>query len=215
MSRESRQAEPRYLLRETRVEKAVYEGDGDRTSNHWYPFAEYHEVEAHVAASDRPGYGTDVKTIRYQVYDLTLEFCSETEMPPLTMADAARELVPYDSGGCTRLGPGLRVDVELRSVRNTPAVFWDSRHNSFVIVKPPAGDSSAVKRLTSDQGVMLLSVNGGGEIRWDVDAGSAKWQENAEAVAYFKLTWYEGALGHGRTTDRTVKAGEGARADGD
>lgn len=188
MSRESRQQMPRFLLQETRVET---EWDGSEcTSNHWYPYAEMHEVEAHITVSDRPGYGTDLRRIAFQVYDMTLKFRSAHEVPPQTMADLALSLVEYPHSGCTRLGVKVKVDVELTSTRRTPTVFWNSEHNSFVIVRPSGdpGRANAEKRLTWDQGVMLLAVNGIGEIRFDVDPRDAGSPECAEAVAYFNLT---------------------------
>lgn len=69
------------------------------------------------------------------------------------------------------------VDVHLREVRTTPDVFWSSRTNSYVLVAVP-NPFSTVKMveawyrdnffLVGDRPAALVSVNGGGEVRWDV-----------------------------------------------
>ncbi len=121
----------------------------------------------------------------------------------MTARDFALPLAPYDSHGCTRLGLGLRVDVNLRGRGSDPkGVYWNPEGNSFAVVMPRAGEK-ADERLTWDQGVMLLSINGMGEIRWDVDPDGYPMPENEDAIAHFGLT-------SPRTRAEAKKNGNGA-----
>jgi hypothetical protein len=109
---------------------------------------------------------------------MTLRYCGDR---------APRVLATYEYNGCTRLGRGIKVSIGLRGKGWDPAcVFWDSYGNSFCLVYPP---DNAPKELVSDQGVMLLSINGIGEIRWDVDYALCERPENIEAVRHFGLTY--------------------------
>ena len=69
------------------------------------------------------------------------------------------------------------VDGHLHEVRTTPDVFWSKRCNSYVLVVVP-NPFSKVKMVESwyqdnffrvgDCSAALVSVNGEGEVRWDV-----------------------------------------------
>lgn len=80
---------------------------------------------------------------------------------------AGRELSQYG---------GLGVARELRHMRSTPAVYWSPTANSYVIVERPDGT------------YRIVSINGIGEIRWEIDPLSLGWSGDnhaADAVAYF------------------------------
>ena len=185
---------PAFLVCEIKVEKPRPwdEDRTDREIRQWYTLTNRKDVDDLKDAFERPGFGSDYRSVRYEVHRIvTTEPYAAADVPPLTVKDHALRLAPYDSNGCTRLGPGLRVDVRLRGRGCDPkGVFWSPEHNSFAVVLPREGER-ADARLTSEQGVMLLSVNGHGEIRWDVDPRSAGMPENREAVEHFGLTWSE------------------------
>jgi len=58
---------------------------------------------------------------------------------------------------------GHRVDVRLHSTRDPEGVFWSDRSNSYVVATTPRGEYTL-----KGKPVALYSVNGIGEIRWDV-----------------------------------------------
>ena len=83
------------------------------------------------------------------------------------------------------------VDIALHHMTSNDTVFWSTRKNSFVLVEDDRGDFVVQgKRCT------IYSINGRGEIRWDVRAHdltimSASWFKadngdgNQEALTYF------------------------------
>jgi hypothetical protein len=63
-----------------------------------------------------------------------------------------------------------RVDVKLYDHETTSDIFWSERCNSYVLAAAQPHDREALKLGTAN--VLLVSVNGAGEIRWTV----TKWQ---------------------------------------
>jgi len=56
------------------------------------------------------------------------------------------------------------VAVSLREVRTTPDVFWSRRSNSFVLAESTHPESFEV----AGKKCRLISVNGRGEVRWEI-----------------------------------------------
>lgn len=65
---------------------------------------------------------------------------------------------------------GRRVDVKLYEVRTTRDVFWSPGCNSYILCELPQGHTGRTSfRLPNDQPVKLYSINGAGEVRWEVE----------------------------------------------
>ena len=81
---------------------------------------------------------------------------------------------------------GYGVARQLRVMRNDPAVFWSTPHaNSYVVVEQPDGT------------FRVLSINGIGEIRWELNPADLGWSGDSaarDAVAYFLEAVDGGAL---------------------
>lgn len=190
--RRKRAETPAFLVKEVKVQKDRWgsgESAEERTLTGWHTLNNRADVEDVVATMERPGFGSEYESVRYEVFRIVAaEPEAAVEVQPMNCRDHALKLVAYGSNGCTRLGLKVRVDVGLRGRGwDPPAVFWDSHGNSFAVVLPREGQK-ADARLTWDQGVMLLSINGNGEIRWDVDPTGYQMPENREAIEYFGLT---------------------------
>lgn len=83
------------------------------------------------------------------------------------------------------LRDGRHVDVTLREIRTTPDIFWSERCNSYVLTEP--GTHPRFK-LPDGTPVRLVSINGIGEIRWDVERWGLGPDQDGPAVEHFKLT---------------------------
>lgn len=172
---------PKFLLYEVKVCKPhVWEEDQDaRTYESWYPLHTREEVDQIIAHADRPGFGKEYASVEYRVFDITLMQSDSTtySLKPVTLLDVAHEFG----------GHGVKVGLKGKGWDGA-AVFWDTRGNSFAVVKPKP-EQEGDKRVVSDQGVILVSINGIGEVRWTVFATQGGWDENKEATAHFGLTW--------------------------
>lgn len=79
---------------------------------------------------------------------------------------------------------GYGVNIKLTSASTSKDVVW-VRGNSFVLVDDPEGDF-----LLGEQRVNLVSVNGIGEIRWDVREHDIKQAERYEdSGEEYSHTW--------------------------
>lgn len=92
---------------------------------------------------------------------------------------------------------GHGVDVALVSMTNPgpDVVFWSKRANSYVLVEgngaaPGMRDGSDGRWLLGGTRVHLVSINGIGEIRWEVEPGMlvGAGEEAEAAVKHFGLT---------------------------
>jgi len=77
----------------------------------------------------------------------------------------------------------------MREIRTTEDVFWSVNTNSYVLAKPRGGAETFD---LNGEKVLLLSINGAGEVRWPV------WPYNLEgALKNEKESWwretYDGA----------------------
>ena len=90
------------------------------------------------------------------------------------------------------------VDYKLYNMATTPQVFWSSESNSFVLVHDSefvSGKRSASWLHPFLGRVALFSINGEGEIRWDVAPMRKKnYQsiEDREAIEHFDLVPIKG-----------------------
>lgn len=90
---------------------------------------------------------------------------------------------------------GYGVDVKLRTKCDPgpDTVYWSVGSNSYVVVEGLAAIPGTVPVtpgpwVTQDgKRVHLASINGIGEIRWEVDAWDAKRDEHVAALAHFGL----------------------------
>lgn len=87
---------------------------------------------------------------------------------------------------------GHKVDCKLHEVRTTEDIYWSERSNSYVLAKPEGkadGWGSEQTWLTPNgQKCWLLSINGGGEVRWSVLSSGRIWDdEQRAAIKHFKL----------------------------
>jgi hypothetical protein len=84
----------------------------------------------------------------------------------------------------TELG-GRGVKLALTDTRDTEQVFWSPQHNSYVVSHDPQG-------WWTKDGVpcSLFSVNGIGEIRWNVLSREGATNGDTDAIDYFGLTWH-------------------------
>lgn len=71
-----------------------------------------------------------------------------------------------------------RVDVELHDMVSTPDVHWSARSNSYVLVSTDRGGFT----LADGRKAALVSVNGAGEVRWDVQAWSLEHAVKSEGT---------------------------------
>jgi hypothetical protein len=114
------------------------------------------------------------------------------EKPPVP----AYDFEPYDYHGCTLWGNHRRTTARPPVPFTDHGIFWNSQHNTYVLVKPPPDMSEWQKdHLLWSKGVALCSINGGGEIRWDVTPKSKiEYYEagDLEAIKYFGLISEEG-----------------------
>ena len=84
--------------------------------------------------------------------------------------------------------PRYVVDCQLREIRTTPDVWWSPSANSYVLAevrnKETWANTPATDRyfwVIDGKLVQLVSINGGGEVRWDVTKDRverARAQEN-------------------------------------
>lgn len=151
---------PTYLVREMLVRRRAVLGERDHDPLfHWYVFLDRAEAMQFVRNAERPGFKQEYSKAEYVLYEIS--FTGKMEIvnpPPITIFDVAVEL------------GGHGVQIGLRGKGWDPkAVFWDSRGNSFVVVRP--GDQTINRLELSDQGVLLMSINGIGEVRWTVRGG--------------------------------------------
>jgi hypothetical protein len=174
----NRTAAPAFLVCEIKVEKGIYDNP-DYETRSWYTLDNQKDVDDLAATFEKPGFGTTYRSVRYEVYRIeTLAPVVQVDVPPLTVKDHA-----------LRFGTDRRVDVQLRGKGWDPTVvYWDARGNSFAVFTPPPSLEGEA-RTVSDQGVVLVSINGIGEVRWAVHRTDAGYEENREAVAHFGLTW--------------------------
>lgn len=85
---------------------------------------------------------------------------------------------------------GSKVAVSLREVRTTSDVFWSKRSNSFVLAEVIPSLSGKVPDgfLVNGTKCSLVSINGGGEVRWEIsprEVASALRTEKAMSPADF------------------------------
>ena len=73
------------------------------------------------------------------------------------------------------------MDVALRDHETTDDVFWSERCNSYVLVGAAGGDRDRLMCSVKGVGVSLVSVNGGGEVRWTVSQSQIDYAVEAEA----------------------------------
>lgn len=88
---------------------------------------------------------------------------------------------------------GKRVDVKLYDTRTTKDVFWSDRCNSYVLVILQPGVSYGATTFTHPeygQEVMLMSINGAGEVRWPV-SDYGRDDEQRAAIRHFSLVQAE------------------------
>jgi hypothetical protein len=89
---------------------------------------------------------------------------------------------------------GNRVAVSLMEIRTTAEIFWSPRPScsSYVLAEPegPAGAWKTAPWYAPDgRPCLLVSVNGGGEVRWSVRPAEKIYDaDQAAAVAHFGLT---------------------------
>lgn len=164
---------PTLLLKETKV---LTDWDGSSHTYYWYhPMADLAAAESEIAQSEQPGYGQQYDSIRFDIFTLNAVLVKTFEIEPMTIADVALKLHEFRGS--------WKVDVKLYDTRNTVNVFWSKSGNSFAIVKPhPKIDT----RYITKQGVILMAINGIGEIRWSVSP-TDNFGENADALKHFKL----------------------------
>lgn len=172
---------PTVLVREVLTNKPFFPGEEPAAPyTHWHVFLDRTEAMTFVKNAERGGFGQEYEKAEYTLYKINLEG-GETIVPPhVTVLDVAVEFG----------GDGVRIALYGKG-RDAAAVFWDTHSNSFVVVKPDE-NMTGDKRYVSDQGVVLVSINGIGEIRWMVPGSQAQWNENKEATAHFGLTWTNG-----------------------
>lgn len=164
---------PTLLLKETTV---LVDWDGTiHPYSHYYPMADLAEAENEIAKSERPGYGQQYDSIRYEIFTLNGVLVKSVDIEPMTMADVALEYHQFKGD--------WKIDVKLYNTRNTVNVFWSASGNSFAIVKP---HGKIDPRYVTKQGVILMAINGIGEIRWVVSP-TDNFGENADAFKHFKL----------------------------
>lgn len=174
---------PKYLLKITEWPRPYFSDSDVEPLISYHPCTDEAEADAYIQDAGRPGFGKQVTRVIYEKYMIATIPRGSVEAEPITMLEGALDyhVVAGES----------RVNVKLYGRRQDgPSVFWDSRENSFAIVKPNAGHEND-RRFVSDQGVVLVSINGIGEIRWTVQGRDARCPENLEAVNHFRLTWGE------------------------
>lgn len=88
----------------------------------------------------------------------------------------------YNYGGC-----GVDVKLVSRYDPGPEDVFWSKQGSSYVLVEPSQRGGTWIHPVHGE--VNLVSINGMGEIRWDVMPWS--YGEDLEAVEYFGLTLKE------------------------
>lgn len=168
MARAKKIETPKYLVKETQVEKAT-EWSEARTVIHWLTVETDEELEALMTSDDRPGCGSYCESIRHDVFTFTSKLFIAADRIPITPIEVA-------------VGPPINNKVILKET------FRNKKKNLFTLMKPPPtqdGDD----RFVSDQDVMLVAVATDGEIRWTVTAGTAHDDVNIEAVEHYGLTW--------------------------
>ncbi len=83
---------------------------------------------------------------------------------------------------------GNGVDKALHFFGNTSTVFWTERHNSYVICPDTKGRRpSRLWHPATQQRVVLVSINGIGEVRWTHEDIDCMGSDGGEAVEYFGL----------------------------
>lgn len=86
------------------------------------------------------------------------------------------------NGMCTR---------RLNDAANHPDVFWSEQGNSYVVVQ----NENAGWETPQGYRCELLSINGMGELRWNVTSPNGNTAGDLEAAKYFGLEW-TGWLSH-------------------
>ncbi len=82
---------------------------------------------------------------------------------------------------------GYGVDIQLHSRYIPSDVFWGEKGNSYVVVTPRAPEQATL--IHPEHGsVNLVSINGLGEIRWNVQRFDARQSEGHAAMKFFNLT---------------------------
>lgn len=171
---------PKYVLKVTEWPTRIFQDSKEEPLVSWHVCQDEEEVDKLIESYGRPGFGQPLARVSYEKYFMGMVLRGTVEAEPITMLEMALEFLADEP----------RVNVALKGQYWDPkAVYWDSRGNSFAIVKPPTDPPTNNKRAISQQGVLLLSINGHGEVRWSVDKGCATWSENNEAVEHFGLTW--------------------------
>lgn len=172
---------PKYLLKITEWTEPLFDGQPSEPFVSWQPCMDEAEADAYIQGAERPGFGKKVTRIQYEKYMIGAVPRGTIEADPITLLEGALEFHTVDGQ--------RRVNVKLYGqYHDGPSVFWDSRENSFAIVKP-SEEQEEDGRFVSDQGVLLVCINGIGEVRWTVDRLCAGYDEHKEAVSHFKLTW--------------------------
>lgn len=83
------------------------------------------------------------------------------------------------------------VDIRIYNRFDPPDVFWSERGNSYVMVEPR--DPERALFFHPEHGpVNLVSINGLGEIRWDVLPWEVDKPEQKAAMEFFNLSQMEG-----------------------
>ena len=171
--------QPRFLVCQTVVLSTRWHGDDrpveERTQESWFTL-ETEKQLAELPNYEKCGFGQDYESVTYRVQEITRTSpVSDFTITPTTVKDEALRF--RSEGG---------VDIGLRGKGWDPkSVYWDTRGNSFAVVTPLPDH----ERIVSEQGVVLCSINGIGEVRWTVYGPAARYAENAEAVDHFGLSW--------------------------
>lgn len=91
---------------------------------------------------------------------------------------------------------GPRVTVRLEDHYTTPDIYWSARYNSYVLAEVRSDATPFEQRQAinwNGRKVMLVSVNGAGEVRWTVDQGAIDCALRDE-----KEEWWERVNGDGK-----------------
>jgi hypothetical protein len=173
---------PRYLVEQTTVLSPRWKGDSsteeERTIVSWFSLTDEAQVRE-LPSYEACGFGTKNERVSYVVHTIASTGSADMGVTPRTVKDEALRFRSSEGG----------VDVGLKGKGWDPkGVYWDTRGNSFAVVLP-LPEHEGNRSYVSNEGVLLCSINGIGEVRWTVYAGQADWPENREAVAHFGLTW--------------------------
>ena len=99
----------------------------------------------------------------------------------------AHKIYKFDARGRVDLQDALRVAGE-PGVMDRHSVYWSHAFNSYLLVEAPrAGKGWGLRFERAEVPVIVVSVNGCGEVRWQVD-GSGFSGEDDEVFNAFGLT---------------------------